>query len=99
MNPSVSSRPAGRLTRLGLALAFLVVARPVAAAVPADSRKLSREITVIEKVMDDMLLDSKNLLVYATDHNAHGLYLDEFGVVFSFNASLVILVTSILITS
>ena len=104
MNPSASSpraragcgRPAcrGALPLLLAAVLYCGAAppwavSPAAAAMPADSRKLSREITVVEKVMDDMLLDSKNLLVYATDHNAHGLYLDEFGVVFSFNASLV----------
>lgn len=104
MNPSASShsRAAGQIRSapvpggagsirlaLGLALFGLLAARAAPGAVPADSRRLSREITVVEKVMDDMLLDSKNLLVFATDHNAHGLYLDEFGIVFSFNASLV----------
>lgn len=100
MNPSAFSGPRGRCrprrpghslaaAALALLLAGPPVAGPAEAAAPADLRKLNREITVVEKVMDDMLLDSKNLLVYATDHNAHGLYLDEFGVVFSFNASLV----------
>jgi hypothetical protein len=94
MSPNISSvrtdGRAGVAARPGLlALALLVLAGSAAAVVPSETRKLNREITVVEKVMDDMLLDSKNLLVFSTDHNAHGLYLDEYGVVFSFNASLV----------
>lgn len=104
MNPSGSSRaraawparpapmprgPGSMGILVGLALCGLLAAQAAPGAVPTDNRRLNREITVVEKVMDDMLLDSKNLLVFATDHNAHGLYLDEFGIVFSFNASLV----------
>ncbi|TPW05917.1 MAG: hypothetical protein FD129_2711 [bacterium] len=48
-----------------------------------------REITVLEKVIDEMLLDSKNLLIYTAGGVTHGLYMDEFGVLFSFEASLV----------
>jgi hypothetical protein len=53
------------------------------------AKRILREITVMEKVIDQMLLDSKNLLVYSHENNTRGLYLDEFGILFSFQASLV----------
>ncbi len=53
------------------------------------SRRLTRELSIMEKVIDEMLLDSRNFLVYSTDDNTRGLYLEEFGVLFSFQASLV----------
>lgn len=56
---------------------------------PVRSKRVLREITVLEKVIDEMLLDSKNLLIYTAGGVTHGLYMDEFGVLFSFEASLV----------
>ena len=50
--------------------------------------KLERQIDVMEGAIDDMLVDSPNFLVHGGD-NARGLYIDEFGVIFTFDASLV----------
>jgi hypothetical protein len=55
---------------------------------PIQSRKLTRELSIMEKVIDQMLLDSGNFLVYSQPET-RGLYLEEFGVLFSFQASLV----------
>jgi hypothetical protein len=52
------------------------------------SKKLNRQIGVMEKIVDEVLLDSPNFLVYSKQ-NTHGIYLDEFGMLFSFEASLV----------
>jgi hypothetical protein len=42
----------------------------------------------MEKIIDKVLIDSPNFLVHGGD-NARGLYIDEFGAVFTFEASLV----------
>src|SRR5258706_4017150 len=54
---------------------------------PIQSRKLTRELGIMEKIIDQMLLDSQNFLVYSQPET-RGLYLEEFGIVFSFQASL-----------
>jgi hypothetical protein len=52
------------------------------------SRKLERELAIMERVVDQMLLDSRNFLVGATRGNTHGLYLEGYGVLLAFEASL-----------
>jgi hypothetical protein len=49
--------------------------------------KMKKQIRVMEGMLDSILLDSPNLLV-AGSHVTHGVYLDEFGVVLAFEASL-----------
>jgi hypothetical protein len=55
---------------------------------PIQSKKLTRELAIMEKIIDQMLLDSQNFLVYSQPET-RGLYLEEFGILFSFQASLV----------
>jgi hypothetical protein len=52
------------------------------------SRKMLRQLGVMEKIIDQVLIDSPNFLVSGGD-NTRGLYLEEFGVLLSFEASLV----------
>lgn len=52
------------------------------------THKLKRKISVMEKIIDEVLEESPYLLI-RTDDPAHGLYLDEFGVLFTVEASLV----------
>ena len=54
---------------------------------PSASPKMIRQIGVMEKIIDKVLIDSPNFLVGA-GNNARGLYLPEFGVIFTFDASL-----------
>ena len=54
---------------------------------PIQTKKLTRELAIMEKIIDQMLLDSGNFLVYSQPET-RGLYLEEFGVLFSFQASL-----------
>lgn len=98
MNPNVPdpaarkpmNRPRTRLlTLLALGSVLLVPAWPAHAAGTPEPRRLTREIGVMEKTIDEMLLDSTNLLVYSAQNNAKGIYLDEYGVIFSFTVSLV----------
>ncbi|MDZ4804937.1 MAG: hypothetical protein SGI90_08775 [Candidatus Eisenbacteria bacterium] len=97
----MSNRLRSPLAGIGLAALLLMpglfhpaIVTPAAAqagqsADPIRSKRMLREITVLEKVIDEMLLDSKNVLIYTAGGVAHGLYMDEFGVLFSFEASLV----------
>ncbi len=80
-------------SRLGLALALIVtvgwmLADPACAGAQGVSDRLKRQINVMEKIIDEILVDSPNLLV-GSSSPSNGLYLDEFGAVFSFEASLV----------
>jgi hypothetical protein len=74
---------------LGLTVLYLasggVLNATEAAEVP---RKLERQINIMEKVINEVLVESPNLLV-ASRSPSHGIYLDEFGVLFTFEASLV----------
>jgi hypothetical protein len=76
--------------RAGLALGLVAVglvplARGAAAAeLPG---KLKKQIEVMDKILDEVLVDSQNLLV-SGQHVTNGVYLSEFGVVFTFEASL-----------
>jgi hypothetical protein len=49
--------------------------------------KLKKQISVMEKILDETLVDSKNLLV-ANHHVSRGVYLPEFGVLFTLDASI-----------
>jgi hypothetical protein len=55
-----------------------------AAQMPA---KLKKQISVMEKVLDEMLVDSKNVLV-ASHEPTRGVYLPEFGVLFTLEAQI-----------
>ena len=49
--------------------------------------KLKKQISVMEKILDEMLVDSKNVLVHSHEPT-RGVYLPEFGVLFTFDASI-----------
>lgn len=49
--------------------------------------KVTRQIGVMEKIIDQVLIDSPNFLVMGGD-NARGLYIEELGALFTFEASL-----------
>lgn len=78
---------------MGLAVALLIgamggVLSPARAQEDGPTRKISRQVGVLEKVLDQVLLDSPNFLVPGRN-NARGIFLDEFGVLLTFEASLV----------
>ena len=54
----------------------------------AGSKKVTRQIGVMESILDEVLIDSPYFLVSGRE-NARGLYLEGFGAVFTFDASLV----------
>lgn len=86
-----SSYAATRLIGIALALVLAVgwsIAIPAYAGDTPVSKKLKRKIKIMEKVVDEVLVESPNLLVYS-GNPTHGIYLDEFGTVFTFEAALV----------
>lgn len=68
--------------------AVMIAAAGAAAADPPGSPKLQRQIDVFEQILNQVLVDSPNFLVPGRNA-ARGLYLEEFGILFTFNASLV----------
>jgi hypothetical protein len=68
-------------------LALTVVAGTAAAQSSGQNRKMKREITVMENILDQVVIDSRNVLV-PSRHSVHGAYLPEFGVMFTTEASL-----------
>jgi hypothetical protein len=72
---------------VGLAL-LLGLAASEALGADRPERKMVRQIGVMESIVDQMLVDSPNLLIFGRDVT-RGLYIDGFGAVFTFEASLV----------
>lgn len=77
-----------------LAPAVALLAACVATAWPATapaqdvSAKALRQVGVMEKILDKVLLDSPNFLVHG-GNNAHGLIVEPVGAIFTFDVSLV----------
>lgn len=81
-----------RFRRIGLPSLILlaVIACAVAPSLAADGptpQKMLRQIGVMEKIIDKVLIDSPNVLVSGMG-NTRGLYVDPFGVVFTFTGSI-----------
>ena len=75
------------LTAGCLALAGTASAQNMGSSTAQMPAKLKKQITVMEKVIDEMLVDSKNLLV-ANHEPTRGVYLPEFGVLFTLDAQI-----------
>ncbi len=75
-------------------LALIVFAVLLAAPVPASagntssSKKIDREIDIMERTLDDVLVDSRYILV-SSHEVTKGVYVPEFGVIFTFDMDLV----------
>jgi len=74
-------------TLLGLTAALLVSAGLTPAGAQEKKTKVDRQIGVMEKVIDGMLVDSPNFLV-AGKEVTEGFELEDYGAVFTFEASL-----------
>jgi len=74
-------------------LALIILAVLLAAPAPASadksaSKKLAREIDIMERTLDDVLVDSPYILV-SSHEVTKGVYVPEYGVIFTFDMSLV----------
>jgi hypothetical protein len=75
---------------LGALVGFLLVTSysGVLAQDRSSSRKALKQISVMEQILDQVLIESPNFLVPGRG-NARGIFLEEFGVLLTFEASLV----------
>jgi hypothetical protein len=80
---ALTAGPLGLLILLGFAL----MAVPAFASDGPTPQKMLRQIGVMEKIVDKVLIDSPNVLVSGMG-NTRGLYVEPFGVVFTFTASI-----------
>ena len=69
----------------GLVLAGSAYAQTTKSSQPPG--KLKKQIEVMERILDEMLVDSKNVLVQGHDVT-RGVYVPEFGVIFTMEASI-----------
>ena len=82
------THPGRTLSILSLAAGCLALAGTASAQNTAQMpAKLKKQISVMEKVIDEMLVDSKNVLV-ASHEPTRGIYLPEFGVLFTLEAQI-----------
>ncbi|MBM3287713.1 MAG: hypothetical protein FJY88_10255 [Candidatus Eisenbacteria bacterium] len=79
----------GGIAILGIASTALLglICGPVWSQDSPASSKMLRQIGVMERIIDKVLIDSPNFLVHGSE-NTHGLYLDGYGAIFGFEASL-----------
>jgi len=70
------------------ALIVLLSASAALAVDKPDSRKMARQMDVMEQILNQVLIDSPNFLVFGRDYT-HALYVADFGMIFTFEASLV----------
>lgn len=87
------TRPTIRISRWALLAATIVawllgMGQGALAGEPPGGKPLHKDIRSMQRVIDDMLIDSPNFLV-SGDDNARGIYEPGRGVVFTFDASLV----------
>lgn len=85
--PSTFTRRSIRLSILGLLLGAIFPASPDPAIAGDRPTKLERQIGVMEKAINTMLVDSPNFLVSGSDVT-EGFEDDEYGALFVFSASL-----------
>lgn len=81
------ARSMGHWTRVGAVALLLGLPSGRAFAVDPPPGKMARQIDVMERILDQVLIDSPNFLVSGRG-NARGLYVKEFGVILSCDASL-----------
>lgn len=74
---------------LALGVTLLIVPAVATAQDAAVPKRLDRKINVMEKVLNEVLRESPHWLVGGGGDYTRSIYLDEFGVIFSFDASLV----------
>src|SRR5262245_40015716 len=86
---SYHGRPTSWMLGGVLAGALLgVVASPATAGPPSAEKKRAREIGIMERTLDQVLVDSRHLLV--SSHSVtEGIYVDGVGAVFTFTMDLV----------
>ncbi len=92
MTDQTTFKRPGTLAAAALAtvlLATLVIPMVVSGAQAQEvPNRLKKQIRIMEKILNEVLEESPNLLVHSTTPS-HGIYLNGFGALFTFEASLV----------
>lgn len=78
----------GVLTAAAAVVAMGVLPRSVGAADPPGGKSVQRQVHIMERVIDEMLIDSPNWLI-SGGHDVRGHYIPGHGAIFTFEASLV----------
>ncbi len=91
MSSTNKNTVSGAVLRGALALGAALLIVPAVATAQDDDipKRLDRKINVMEKVLNEVLRESPHWLVGGGGDYTRSVYLDEFGVIFSFDASLV----------
>jgi len=78
------------MTKRGRTMVLLAVGIGVCLAGAVEAQgpdtRLERQIGVMERILDEVMVESPNFLVHSSEPT-HGLYLDEYGVLFVITAS------------
>jgi hypothetical protein len=81
---------AGRSAALAVAaIALLAILAAQGATAAEVTKRMERDIRIVEDLLDDVLIDSPYWLVSSGGGLTHGFYLEGYGAVFEFQASLV----------
>jgi hypothetical protein len=76
------------IVSLGMLAIAVAVPRPGLGAEKTADEKLRKQISIMEKILDEALVDSENALVKST-HPTRGVYLDGYGFVFTMELGIV----------
>jgi hypothetical protein len=77
------------LLAIGIFVALFATPAPADADRSTASKRLLREIDIMERTIDDVLVDSPYILVSSSNGVTNGVHVPEYGVVFTFDMNLV----------
>ena len=77
------------LLAIGIFVALFAAPAPAGADRSTASKRLLREIDIMERTLDDVLVDSPYILVSSSSGVTKGVYVPEYGVIFTFDMNLV----------
>jgi hypothetical protein len=77
------------LLAIGIFVALFAAPAPAGADRSTASKRLLREIDIMERTLDDALVDSPYILVSSSSGVTKGVYVPEYGVIFTFDMNLV----------
>jgi len=77
------------LLAIGIFVALFAAPTPAGADRSTASKRLLREIDIMERTLDDVLVDSPYILVSSSNGVTKGVYVPEYGVIFTFDMNLV----------
>ena len=77
------------LLAIGIFAALFAAPAPAGADRSTASKRLLREVEIMERTLDEVLVDSPYILVSSSNGVTKGVYVPEYGVIFTFDMNLV----------